>query len=153
MACRDFLYPRVVNRRYFLRIVKGVDSMLTEKQKEQILKLKSKGKTFTEIAARLGVSKSTVKSSFYRLSSKKTSNCKNCGTPLPDGSARRVFCCDKCRLAYFKTHTGYTRTQYKRKCPCCGASFTSSHGEQKYCSHPCYIKSRYKLNKNQRTKL
>ncbi len=149
MACQAFFCLRVVNRRCFLRIVKGADTMLTEKQKRQIIILKSQGKSFSEISDYLNIPESTVKSTFYRISSRKTDSCKNCGTPLPDCSERRVFCCDKCRLAYFKTHTGYKRTQYRQKCPCCGTVFTSSHGEQKYCSHQCYIKARYKINTKQ----
>ena len=117
-------------------------------QKEQILKLKSSGKTFSEIANELSFAESTVKSTYYRILSSKDGGkkCKNCMSPLPVRSSRRTFCCDKCRQDWFKRHNQIKRTQYSLTCKYCGNAFDSYHSEQKYCSHKCYIIARYNLH-------
>ncbi len=60
-------------------------SNLNESQKDKILKLKSSGRSYKEIASALSISESTIKSFFRRkkLKSKEVHTvCKNCETAL-----------------------------------------------------------------------
>ena len=60
-------------------------SILNEYQKDRILKLKSSGRSYREIASALSISEGTIKSFFRRqkLKSKEVHTvCKNCGATL-----------------------------------------------------------------------
>lgn len=118
--------------------------------KEQIFDLKSKGYGAKKISKKLGVSLNTVKSILRRINAESTSTnfCKNCGKKIDNSSGhKKVFCCDKCRNEWWnKRRKSIEKTNgVKAICAYCGKEFISySHKDQKYCSHECYIKARYK---------
>ncbi|MDD6489385.1 MAG: RNA polymerase subunit sigma-70, partial [Clostridia bacterium] len=73
---------------------------MNKKQKASIIKMRSGGMAFSEIADHLHLSINTVKS-FYRRNAKTISSeiCKQCGKPIVQTKHKRQkkFCSDKCR--------------------------------------------------------
>ncbi len=118
--------------------------------KEQIYDLRSKGYGAKKISKELGVSLNTVKSILRRVASENTEAalCKNCGIGIENSSShKKVFCCDKCRNEWWNKRRKNIEkaSDKKRVCACCGKEFVSySHKDQRYCSHECYIRARYK---------
>lgn len=118
--------------------------------KEQIIDLKSRGYRAKRISKELNVSLNTVKSTLRRSNTEKTCLilCKNCGKGIENTSNhKKVFCCDKCRNEWWnKRRKSIEKASGKKTvCACCGKEFASySHKGQKYCSHECYIRVRYK---------
>ena len=122
--------------------------------KEQIFGLRAKGYGAKRISRELGVSLNTVKSAIRRSSgeSADAGSCRNCGKEIDNkGGHRKAFCCDRCRSEWWnKRRKGLAEPSgEKRVCACCGREFSSySHKGQKYCSHECYIKARYRAKEN-----
>ena len=136
---------------------------MTERQKSDIRLLRERGKKYGEVAETLGLSLAAVKKFCQRngLTDEKLGrqqaqaalpadadddgkHCRNCGGELPKG--RRAFCSEACRSAWWKEHPEKIR---KRKvsalrCQGCGKLFLDyKYRSRKYCSHKCYVKSRF----------
>jgi hypothetical protein len=122
--------------------------------KEQIFGLRAKGYGAKRISRELGVSLNTVKSAIRRSSgeSANAGSCRNCGKEIDNkGGHRKAFCCDRCRSEWWnkRRKTLARPSGKKRICSYCGREFSSySHKGQKYCSHECYIKARYRAQES-----
>ena len=133
---------------------------MTNEQRSKITDMRRQGCGYTAIANAVGLSKDSVKA-FCRnhsLSGVKaeantsvepaTDVCFNCGATLTHvpGAKRKKFCCDACRQAWWNTHPEQVKRKanYDYVCPACGNHFTAyGNAHRKYCSHACYIASRY----------
>jgi len=133
---------------------------MTETQKHQIQALRGKGESYAKIADALGISVNTVQSHCRRnnltgnlpkavpKNVPTASFCKQCGKELTQkpGVKARKFCSDECCAAWWAAHPDQIRKRavYSFTCPVCGAAFTAyGNARRKYCSHFCYIKSRF----------
>lgn len=132
---------------------------MTEKQKSEILRMRSNGATYKRIADMLCLSLNTVKSHCNRNNIKKVTDvphsdvsqsdlCINCGRPVIQKKKvkRRKFCCTECRVRWWNSHPEEVnrKAMYKNRCAYCGSEFTAyGNKHRKYCSHQCYIKSRF----------
>jgi endogenous inhibitor of DNA gyrase (YacG/DUF329 family) len=133
---------------------------MTNEQKAMIRKLRQQNNSYVSIAGVLGVSVSAVKGYCQRngLSGKRAtavstpdglSACLGCGKPITqrDGIKRIKFCSPGCRQAWWNAHPEKVNRKavYSFTCACCGKPFTAyGNRGRKYCSHECYITSRFK---------
>jgi endogenous inhibitor of DNA gyrase (YacG/DUF329 family) len=138
---------------------------MTDNQKEQIAQLRESNLGYGEIAAITGLSKDAIK--YYckthnlggqRSEIKATEGtiqlCRFCGKPITNSSKarKRLYCSDECRRSWWKAHPEEgkprERSIHTLSCGYCGKTFTSwgEHG-RKFCSHACYIKSRFGVQK------
>ncbi|WP_434062141.1 RNA polymerase subunit sigma-70 [Clostridium caldaquaticum] len=134
-------------------------------EKQQIHELRLKGLGYKAIAAVLGLSRDSVKSYCKRnglcgdvsvvslnIEEMKKQNlvCLHCGKKLKQkGKGRtRKFCCEECRRIWWKNNQDKRNKKdtavYKYTCVYCQKEFSSyGNKNRKYCSHNCYIKSRF----------
>lgn len=135
---------------------------MTEEQKKKVSDLRRAGMGYTETARLAGVSRDAVRSFCRRngLAGKaaedgpaegqaKEGCCRECGKPLQqkEGVKRRVFCCKECREKWWHSHPGEIRQRavYSFTCAGCGRQFdVYGDSRRKYCSHGCYINTRFK---------
>lgn len=138
---------------------------MTDLDREQIRDLRLKGVGYKAIASVLGLSRDTVRGYCKRnglhgdsrvvslnVEEKKKKNllCACCSKPIKQkkrGRARR-FCSDECRRKWWKDNPDKRKKKekavYKYTCPNCGKEFSCyGNKKRKYCSHDCYIKSRF----------
>ena len=124
---------------------------MNKEQKASIIKMRSDGMTFSEIANQLQLSINTVKS-FYRRNAKTKSQfetCMHCGKPIVQTEHKRQkkFCSDKCRTSWWNAHQEQINKKafYTLVCQYCGKEFESyGNKNRKYCSRACYQQSRGK---------
>ena len=128
---------------------------MIEKQKSEILRMRTAGTTYQHIAELLGLSVNTVKSYCKRNNISKGGNsasesggCAQCGEPLiqKEKAKRRRFCCPECRVKWWNSHPEAVNRKalYKSHCAFCGTEFTAyGNNHRKYCSHQCYINARF----------
>ena len=127
---------------------------MTVKEKNCILRLRSQGLSYSEIAEKTGFSENTIKSFVRREGLQNTMEkeiniiCKYCGKELTQtkGHRQKKFCSDKCRFAWW--HSKETElpssSPYLLKCKNCGKEFKSyGKKDRKYCSYGCYIINRF----------
>ena len=74
--------------------------------------------------------------------------CRCCGEPLLQipGRRRKYFCSKECRVKWWARHPEASKgtAHYSFTCPGCGIAFTAyGNKSRKYCSHSCYIKTRF----------
>lgn len=129
---------------------------MTDEQRKRIIVLRGEGFGYTAIASDLGISKDTVKSFCRRnglagamAKEDAAARCKECGKPLPqsEGTKPRVFCSEVCRAKWWHEHPEKInqRAVYSFVCAGCGKNFTAyGNSRRKYCSHACYINTRFK---------
>ena len=105
---------------------------MDKEQKASIIRMRSDGMTFSEIANQLQLSINTVKS-FYRRNAKTETPleaCMNCGKPIVQTEHKRQkkFCSDKCRNAWWSAHPQNRRPKklYSHVCEYCGIVFQLS---------------------------
>lgn len=122
---------------------------MTNEQKSNIKKMREKLYSYAEIAEILGLSLNSVKSYCLRKGLntdaliKNAKRCKYCGKPIVELSKTkpRIFCCDACKLAWWKKHKTEQHSSYiaELTCPTCGKKFTAyKSSKRKYCSERCY---------------
>lgn len=134
---------------------------MTNEEKEKIPFLRHKGHSYSKIAIELGISENTVKSFCQRnnlgtmqsIKNKHTDVCKECGISLIQGSKGqpKKFCSGQCRRKWWVANdTALARKAYYiLTCAKCGIEFESyGNKNRKYCSHACYINSRFKEGGN-----
>lgn len=138
---------------------------MTEVEKQQIHDLRLKGVGYKAIAAVLGKSRDSVRS-FCRRNGldgdsrvvalnvkEKIKNhllCSCCGKSIKQkgrGRTRR-FCSEECRRKWWKENPKERNKKetatYDYTCPHCHKEFSCyGNKKRKYCSHDCYIKSRF----------
>ncbi len=129
---------------FVLLLLREVEIM-TDKEKEAVVKLRASGLGYGKIAERMSLSISTVKSYCIRnnlVAGEDQHKCLECGKPIdqPAGCKGKKFCSDACRIRWWNHHTRLMKAN--AVCAHCGKSF---HGRrsQKYCSHACYIAERF----------
>ena len=142
---------------------------MTALQKERITEMRSHGDSYGKIASTLGISEGTVKS-FCRRNSisgnapakaleRETlpeghTYCKHCGKDIINlpKKKRRKFCTKECCAAWWTAHPEKLnrKANYDFACAYCGTSFTAYGSKsRKYCSHACYVTSRFGKGKAQ----
>lgn len=116
---------------------------MNKEQKSSIIRMRSDGMTFSEIANQLQLSINTVKS-FYRRNAKTKS-------PIEQTEHKRQkkFCSDKCRNAWWSAHPQNRRPKklYSHICTYCGIAFQSDRAKSKYCTVKCFADARRKENR------
>lgn len=130
---------------------------MTKQQKEQIIKMRRDGFSYTRISKALGISENTVKSFCRRnnlgsayIGTKGQKDgvfCRQCGIPLAQtvGVKPKRFCSDKCRMAWWNDHPEAVKRKaiYTFICSVCGREFESyGNKNRKYCSRACYGRSK-----------
>lgn len=134
---------------------------MTDLQKQQITQMRVQGKKYAEISDSLGIALGTIKAFCSRKLPKTADipdpvitiqitegNCKRCGRPLinTSGHRQKTFCSPSCQRKYWQEHKELLQhsSLVTITCPTCGKQFSDYAGHRrKYCSHACYISSRY----------
>ena len=138
---------------------------MTDDQREAIYQLRMEGQGYKAIARRLRLTRDSVRSYCRRTGLhghweviplnqreqlKRQNICRNCeGEVLqPDTGRRRSFCSTECRRQWWRENNDQRRPGrhkvYQHQCQSCGKVFTAyADRKRKYCSHPCYIQSRF----------
>ena len=125
---------------------------MNKEQKASIIKMRSDGMAFSDIADHLQLSINTVKS-FYRRNTKTISSeiCKQCGKPIVQTKHKRQkkFCSDKCRNSSWSAHPQERKLKkaYHHTCTYCGAVFENNRSQSKYCTVRCFAYARRKEKK------
>ena len=110
---------------------------MTNQEKNKIKQFRAQGLGYGKIAEILNISKSTV-SSFCKSMDREDTFCLQCSSKLKQskGHRQKTFCCDKCRMEYWKNH----KKEIKRKpdyiveCYHCHNNFlTYKSLNRKYC--------------------
>lgn len=144
------------------------DINMTNEEKAQVMQMRSAGIGFARIARELGLSINTVKS-FSRREHLQASpslpdpavapvsdpgHCGHCGKILiqkPQQKPRK-YCSEQCRRNWWKENSSAglkRKAYYIRNCVGCGREFMSyGNSRRKFCSHACYITSRYGGRRN-----
>lgn len=117
---------------------------------EKVRQFKLQGLTYRDISNKTGLPVGTIKSIWSRSNEVNfsTSTCRFCGFEISSkkGKKAKIFCSDKCRMAWWNSHRHLVnrKTVFRFTCNGCGKEFTSnSHKVRKYCSHACYLEGRY----------
>ncbi|MGJ9482084.1 helix-turn-helix domain-containing protein [Actinotignum sp. GS-2025e] len=129
--------------------------MASEITRERVVELRRRGDSYGQIATSLGMSRNTVKSICRRADittapaarCEPATTCEHCNGHIEAAIVGRRFCCDACRLAWWHAHPERLdrRAIYTFICRACGQTFTAyGNKHRKYCSHPCYIRHRFK---------
>lgn len=143
---------------------------MTEIEKQQIHDLRLKGIGYKAIAAVLGISRDSIRGYCIRNGLDGDSKvvamnvedriknhllCACCNKPIKQNNRGRTrkFCSDECRRKWWKDNpqarTKKESATYKFTCPHCGQEFTSyGNTKRKYCSHNCFIRSRFWSNED-----
>ena len=129
---------------------------MTDRQKNEIVRMRQNGAKYSKISDVLGISINTVKSYCRRnkvqLKETKTGSgnfCKNCGKNIiqREKVKKRKFCCPECKTEWWNSHPEAVnrKANYELRCLSCGKGFVSYGNKgRKYCSHECYINARFK---------
>lgn len=138
---------------------------MTEFEKQQIQELRLKGTGYKAISVVLGISRDVVRGYCKRngldgdakvvslnIEEKKNNNliCSCCNKELKQSGRGRTrrFCSEECRRKWWVQNQDKRNRKevsvYKYQCPNCGNEFSCyGNKRRKYCSHDCYIKSRF----------
>ena len=145
----------------FLLLFQEVES-LTDAERTKIIEMRSKGIGYKAIGTELGMSRDAVRrfcknnnvagyAGAVKINHDEMETCPNCGKALEQAKRGRPkkFCSDKCRLKWWNYNFSSHSFGMKITCAGCGRSFMSSpSAKRKYCSHECYIKTRFGGNVN-----
>ena len=116
----------------------------------KIIDYRKAGLGYKKIASILNISKNSVASFCKRNDVEfdcpsEVSYCKECGLPfnIDKKHPNKRFCSLSCKNRWWNKNRN-TNNFNAFTCPVCGASFYAPiNAKRKYCSHSCYIKSRY----------
>ena len=108
---------------------------MNDAQRQKIIQLRQAGQSFAQIADKVCLPKSTVKSFCYRHTASaddvkqepRSTFCPQCGKPLPNRRFKpRRFCSDECRAKYWAAHGDQIvrRSAVDMTCPVCTGIFT-----------------------------
>lgn len=119
---------------------------MNQETKNEIIKLRAKGKGYGEIATLMNISKNSVVTFLRRKNNESIDKCPICGIKLNQtkGHRQKKFCSSKCRQLYWnQNHQSSSMTHFT--CKCCGKSFLSySSQKPQYCSRECFYKGKYR---------
>lgn len=142
---------------------KGGPERVTNEERKLIFELRMEGLGYKAIAARLNKTRDSIRSYCQRhniggdgslasknMAANKGVMCENCGKPItqpPKGRTRR-FCSDTCRREWWSKHPESKQPKsdamYELTCAQCGRQYESyGNKTRKFCSHGCYIQSRF----------
>lgn len=81
--------------------------------------------------------------------SKGNAQCKECGNEVQQKKGKKLkkFCSTACRLNWWKHHQELLnhKANYEFVCKNCGQKFTAyGNNHRQFCSHGCYIQSRFR---------
>ena len=121
-----------------------------KKQELKIINnMRLEGKTASEIASVLRMSVNTVRSYIRRHPEIQGGLvCRNCGKAIllqSSGKKIKLFCSDKCRMAWWNNHQDKVnkKAYYNLVCRQCGKEFESyGNKNRKFCCRECYLKFR-----------
>ena len=133
---------------------------MTESDKKQISIMRTDGKSMQQIGECLGLSVNTVKSYCRRsqmadktpyIGSHRSdpSSCKHCGKNIRQikKTKPKTFCSERCRREWWKVNGVFGNSRkafYQLTCSACGRAYVSyGNKNRKFCSHQCYVKSRF----------
>ena len=119
---------------------------MTNKQRADIVRLRSRGMMLSEIAEVLNLPIGTIKSVVYRNidAMPEDTVCLQCGKTIIQTSHRKQkkFCCKSCRMKWWNAHPdqGEKRIVYRFKCAECGMTFACyGNRKRKYCCRACFF--------------
>lgn len=123
---------------------------MTSQQAAKIEELQKAGLSASTIAKAMEIPLNTVKSYLRRnlQHNEDPALCQVCGKKLKQipHKRKKKFCSDRCRMDWWNGHPDRVNRKalYEYTCPCCGKRFTVyGNSHRTYCSHACYISSRY----------
>lgn len=130
---------------------------MNDNQKQMIKEMRGSGLGYKKIAQALDLPVGTVQSFCRRESVAAVTipvfdenHCRQCGKPLVQSNKvkRRKFCSEECRVKWWTLHpcskSGNTKSSHTAICANCGKPFTAYGKDlRKYCSHACYVESRF----------
>lgn len=135
--------------------------MMSEQEKQYIVKQRALGKSFVQIGRELGRGESSVRYAFNHIMGKEpkadevistmvlatetpgTPKCKYCGRDFERSAlgGKQLFCSPHCRNAW--SNEQKRRTPYGRVCEQCGRGFTAfGNPHKRFCSRKCFADSR-----------
>ena len=131
-------------------------TMMTDEQKSKIAELRGQRVPFSKIAIQLDLNRDTIKSYCRRYGigvdadsvDKNIPHCKNYSTVIvqPPKKKKKLFCCDKCRNAWWAAHPEKInrKAMYTHTCAHCKKQFEAyGNAKLKYCSRECYLAERF----------
>ena len=134
--------------------------MMSEQEKQYIVKQRGLGKSFVQIGRELGRGESSVRYAFNHIMGKEpkayetipamvlgagrpiTPKCKYCGREFRRSASggKQLFCSAHCRNAWGNEQK--RRTPYGRVCEQCGCEFTAfGNPHKRFCSRKCFADS------------
>ncbi len=134
--------------------------MISEQEKQYIVRQRALGKSFSQIGREIGRGESSVRYAFHHSVDTEpeageaapltalgavmsiTPKCKYCGREFvkPALRGKRLFCSDYCRNAWCNEQK--RRTPYSRVCEQCGCEFTAfGNPHKRFCSRKCFADS------------
>ncbi len=134
--------------------------MMSEQEKQYIVKQRTLGKSFVQIGRELGRGESSVRYAFRHIMDKElkvdeiipavvlgagthtTPKCKYCGRSFekPALGGKQMFCSARCRNAWGNEQK--RRIPYGRVCEQCGREFTAfGNPHKRFCSRKCFADS------------
>lgn len=127
---------------------------MTQNESDRITRLRDEGHTYAQISDMTGISINTLKSFFRRINQKAGSDaedadrCRECGCVIVQNpkTKKQVFCSGTCRKKWWNSHPEAVsrKAVYQFICLRCGKAFTAyGNAHRKYCSHYCYINTRF----------
>ncbi len=135
--------------------------MMSEQEKQYIVKQRALGKSFVQIGRELGRGESSVRYVFNHIMDEETKadeviptaflgtgtsgtpKCRYCGRDFkrPAMGSKQLFCSARCRNAWGNEQK--RRTPYSRVCEQCGREFTAfGNPHKRFCSRKCFADSR-----------
>ena len=133
---------------------------MTDIQKNSIAEMRARGDSYAKISATLSISENTIKS--YCRRNKLNGNpsaqaagvpdshtyCKLCGKKIikQPGRKPKKFCSKDCCAKWWTNHPESLNRKavYSFACAHCGTAFTAYGNKgRKFCSHSCYVVSRF----------
>ena len=103
---------------------------MTDKQKNQIAKLRESGMSYTQISKAMDLSINSIKTycrrhglggtAAFSVETTETVACAHCGKPVVQNPGRKVkkFCSDKCRMLWWNSHTDQVNRKANYECTC-----------------------------------
>ncbi len=126
---------------------------MTDNERKEVEKLRRVGLGYKKIASILDISINTVKSFCRRNNllspiqndenNKKYLYCSIIIKQHPNRKEKK-FCSDKCRMKWWNVKRKDRKATNTFKCLYCGVDFSVyGNAHRKFCSHECYINSRF----------